>query len=39
MKLGKLSGDAYTQQATEILTALKKLGEPVIPPPPNDANS
>jgi hypothetical protein len=29
LKLGKLSTDAYTQQALEILTALKKLGEPV----------
>ncbi|ELR13295.1 leucine zipper and CTNNBIP1 domain containing, putative [Acanthamoeba castellanii str. Neff] len=27
LKLGKLSSDAYTQQALEILTALKKLGE------------
>jgi len=27
LKLGKLSPDAYTQQALEILTALKKLGE------------
>mmetsp|Transcript_5464 Transcript_5464/g.5949 ORF Transcript_5464/g.5949 Transcript_5464/m.5949 type:complete len:189 (-) Transcript_5464:32-598(-) len=26
-KLGKLSGDAYQQQAVEILAALKKLGE------------
>jgi hypothetical protein len=31
LKLGKLSTDAYTQQALEILTALKKLGEPLSP--------
>ena len=28
--LGKLSQDAYSQQAVEILMALKKLGETVI---------
>jgi len=32
LKLGKLSSDAYTQQALEILTALKKLGETVPTP-------
>eukprot|EP01117_Protostelium_nocturnum_P002657 TRINITY_DN1345_c0_g1_i1.p1 TRINITY_DN1345_c0_g1~~TRINITY_DN1345_c0_g1_i1.p1 ORF type:complete len:204 (-),score=91.67 TRINITY_DN1345_c0_g1_i1:46-621(-) len=30
-KLGKISKDAYTQQAIEILTALKKLGEDLTP--------
>ncbi|KAJ8021912.1 Protein LZIC [Holothuria leucospilota] len=30
-KVGKLSEETYTQQAVEILTALKKLGEKLIP--------
>ena len=29
LKTGHLSNGAYTQQAVEILTALKKLGEQV----------
>lgn len=30
LKVGKLPQDAYNQQAVEILTALRKLGEKVI---------
>jgi len=30
-RLGKISKEAYTQQAVEILTALKKLGEALTP--------
>jgi len=30
-KLGKISKEKYTQQAVEILTALKKLGEKITP--------
>ena len=29
VKMGKVSGDTYTQQAVEILAALRKLGEKV----------
>jgi hypothetical protein len=32
MKVGKLPEDVYTQQAVEILAALRKLGEKVSPP-------
>jgi hypothetical protein len=30
MKLGKVTPDSYTQQAVEILAALRKLGEQVV---------
>lgn len=30
VKVGKLSDDIYTQQAVEILAALRKLGEKVL---------
>ena len=30
-KLGKVSKEAATQQSVEILTALKKLGDPISP--------
>ena len=30
-KIGKISNDVYTQQAVEILAALKRLGEKVKP--------
>ncbi len=31
VKVGKLSNDIYTQQAVEMLAALRKLGEKVCP--------
>jgi Beta-catenin-interacting protein ICAT len=31
LKIDKLSQDAYTEQAVEILTALKKLGDVLRP--------